>query len=452
MSDDRIAEMIAQSNAALVATLVGALQGIRAPFAPSLKLCRFTGYPERDGDPAVAEWLHEFDMYARQTGVKDAGRAVVLLYHLCGRAREEVLCQPERVRQDCKALVSLRLLRFGPPDTVHLLSTAFHARMQLDSESLADYSRVLMQLHNRMERAAASEAESSALVILRDTALKEQFVQGVREQSVRQELRRIAFHSVGKSFHHMRDEALYLFQEHDERTRTVQVRGAEVGEEGYRDEKVPVHTRCQDMDSPSQMMQAHQQLQAHVMQLSSQQNEIAHQLRAVLDKFPQGHVARPISVPANMPNHRDGLCFVCKHKGHVIRDCRRKRELNVIQSHNNSCDAEKHVKELQDENDQMKETLEKMKNTSVSDLNKRETKWERERDQLTFDLQRTYNDARELNMQLTTLTAKSPEVVTRIKRVEVESATCKLALEKCSASLDQSRNETRCLQSQLKAL
>ena len=55
-------------------------------------------------------------------------------------------------------------------------------------------------------------------------------------------------------------------------------------------------------------------------------------------------------------------------------------------------------------------------------------------------------------MQLMTLRAKTPEVVTRIERVEVGSDTCKLALEKCSASLDQSRKETRCLRSQLTAL
>ena len=98
----------------------------------------------------MAEWIHEFDMYARQTRVKDADRAVVLLYHLGGRARG--LCQPERLRQDCNALVALLLRCFGPPETVHSLGTAFHARMQLESESLADYSRVLMQLHNRMVR------------------------------------------------------------------------------------------------------------------------------------------------------------------------------------------------------------------------------------------------------------------------------------------------------------
>ena len=110
------------------------------------------------------------------------------------------------------------------------------------------------------------------------------------------------------------------------------------------------------------MMPAHQQLQSQVMQLSSQQNEMAHHLRAVLNKNPQGHVARPISVPANMPSH-----LFCKHKGHVIRDCPRKR---------NSCDADKHVNELQDEHYQLKQTLEIMKNTGVSDLNEIETKCE----------------------------------------------------------------------------
>ena len=40
------------------------------------------GHPKRGGDPTVAEWLHEFDVYARQTGVKDVDRAVALLDHL----------------------------------------------------------------------------------------------------------------------------------------------------------------------------------------------------------------------------------------------------------------------------------------------------------------------------------------------------------------------------------
>ena len=325
MADDRLAEMIAQSNAALVETLAEALQGMRVPFVTSLKLARFMEHPKRGGDPTVAAWLYEFDVYARQTGVKDVDRAVALLDHIGGCAREEVLCQPERVRQNGKALVALLLLRFGPPDTLPSLSTAFYGRMQLDSESLADYSRVLMQLHTRMERAAASEAEGAAIVLLRDNALKEQFVRGVRQQSVRQELRLIAYHSVDKSFHHMRDEALRIMQEHEERHRNMRVRAAEVDGEGYRDEQIQIlRTQAQDTSTPSQMRQARQQLQAQVMQLSSQQNEMGHQLQAVLDRFPLGHGAQPRSLSGNIPSPRDGLCFFCRQKRHFVRDCPRK--------------------------------------------------------------------------------------------------------------------------------
>ena len=110
------------------------------------------------------------------------------------------------------------------------------------------------------------------------------------------------------------------------------------------------------------------------------------------------------------------------------------------------------MKQLKEEHDRLKESLDKMKNTSASDLNERETKWKREVRQLTFGLQGASRNARELNAQLMTLNAKKPEVVTRIERIEVESDTYKLALEKCSASLDQSRKETRCLRSQLTAL
>ena len=92
---DRIAEMIAQSNAALVATLAESLHGLKSPHIPSLQLSRFM--------------------------------------------------------------------------------------------------RVLTQLRNQMERAAASDAEDAALVLIRDNAPKGLFLRGVREQSVCQELRRIAY-------------------------------------------------------------------------------------------------------------------------------------------------------------------------------------------------------------------------------------------------------------------
>ena len=70
-----------------------------------------------------------------------------------------------------------------------------------------------MGLRNRMKKAAATKDEGRALTLLRVIALKGQFIEGVQEQSVGQELRRIALHSADKPFHHMRNEALHPLDE-----------------------------------------------------------------------------------------------------------------------------------------------------------------------------------------------------------------------------------------------
>ena len=151
-----MANLIAQSNVALAETLARALQGLRPSPVPTIKLGRFIGHPQRSGDPTLADWLDDFGVYARQMGVSEENRAVALFDHLGGCAKEEVLCHPHAMRQSVESLTALLRSRFGPMETVPSLHAAFHARMQLEGESLADYSRVLMRLHDRMEKAAAT--------------------------------------------------------------------------------------------------------------------------------------------------------------------------------------------------------------------------------------------------------------------------------------------------------
>ena len=187
-----MANLIAQSNDGLAETLAHALQGLRPAPVPTIKLGRFMGHPQISGDPTLADWLDDLFIYARQLVVSGDDRTVVLLDHLGGCAKEEVFCHPLAMRQSMESLTALLRSRFGPLETVHSLHAGFHARMQLEGESLADYSRVLMILHDRIEKAAAALAERQALTLLRDNTLKEQFAQGVRQQSVGQELRRLA--------------------------------------------------------------------------------------------------------------------------------------------------------------------------------------------------------------------------------------------------------------------
>ena len=128
------------------------------------------------------------------------------------------------MRQSVVSLVALLRSRFGPLETVHSLHAAIHARMQLEGESLADYSRVLMILNDRIDKAGATLAEGQALTLLRNNAIKEQFAQGVRQQSVRRGLRRLALASVGRPFFQMKEEALLLLREHEEQSRIIRVR------------------------------------------------------------------------------------------------------------------------------------------------------------------------------------------------------------------------------------
>ena len=105
----------------------------------------------------------------------------------------------------------------SPPTQRHLQSVG---------ETLAEFSRALIRLHQRIESAAPTVAERQALTVLGDGALKHQFVVGVRHEWVRHELRRLVFRSADRPFIVVRGEALCLMC--DEEARVVQMRPVEM--------------------------------------------------------------------------------------------------------------------------------------------------------------------------------------------------------------------------------
>ena len=217
-----MAGAIEMSHLALIETLVKALQGVRHAPAPTVSLPRFFGRPESPGDPTMDEWLADFDVFVRQCGVPEAERAVALIDNLGGCARDEVLCHPDEVRRDFGALVSLLRRVFGPRETVTSLYAEFYSRVQSVGETLAEFSRALIRLHQRIEGAAPTVAERHALTVLGDGALKHQFVVGVRDEWVRHDLRRLMLRSADRPFIVVREEALCLMCE--EEARVVQMR------------------------------------------------------------------------------------------------------------------------------------------------------------------------------------------------------------------------------------
>ena len=105
------------------------------------------------------------------------------------------------------------------------LQAEFYARMQSVGETIAEYSRALIRLHQRIEGAAPTVTERQALAVLGDGALKHQFVVGVRKDWVRRELRRLMWRLADKPFIVVRGEALCLLCEEEDRV--VQMRPVE---------------------------------------------------------------------------------------------------------------------------------------------------------------------------------------------------------------------------------
>ena len=197
---DGVAEAILQSNQALAETLAGAFQNLRYQRVSTIKLTQFCGSPTKVGDQTIKEWLSDLSTYVRQAGLRDVEKLSTALDFLGGVAKEEVLCTPIHDRDDFEKLSALLVKRFGSPESVQSLTGTLYSRTQLHGETLADFSRALIRLHDRMENVAVNAQEKDALAQLRESTLKEQFVRGVLDISVRRELRKLLLGQADLSF------------------------------------------------------------------------------------------------------------------------------------------------------------------------------------------------------------------------------------------------------------
>ena len=81
-------------------------------------------------------------------------------------------------------ILSLKKLlhkHFGGWETVPSLHKALYERVQLEDETLMDFSRALIRMYDRILE-VASDSEKASLQALRDKVLIGQFVAGARSQ------------------------------------------------------------------------------------------------------------------------------------------------------------------------------------------------------------------------------------------------------------------------------
>lgn len=298
---DVLAEAIAKSNEALAETLATAFQGLKFTRAPKLKLSKFLGPPVKSGDLTLGEWADELDSYCRQLELTKEEKVGVALDHLGGVAKEEVLCSPPEDRDSPEKLIARLCKVFGQSESVTALTGTLYARCQNDGETLAEFSRALMRIHDRIE-SSAKGPELNALQLMRDKALKERFVQGTRDEATRRELHRVQVERPTLTFYQFREHVLELFPECEGKvTRRSKVREAAV----CSDEPDEVKVRAAAKESDNVLSQLVVSNQKIVEKLDALTNMLNTKLDAAI-----------------APKGRSTVtCFHCKKTGHISRNC-----------------------------------------------------------------------------------------------------------------------------------
>ena len=298
---DVLAEAIAKSNAALAETLATAFQGLKFTRAPKLKLSKFLGPPVKSGDLTLGEWAEELDSYCRQLELTKDEKVGVALDHLGGVAREEVLCSPPEDRDTLDKLVARLRKAFGQSESVTGLTGILYARCQHDGETLAEFSRALMRIHDRME-SSAKGPELNALQLMRDKALKERFVQGAHDEATRRELHRVQIERPTLTFYQFREHVLELFPESEGKV----AKRNKVREAAMCPEEPEVQVRAaaakRSDDVLSQLVVSNQLI---VEKLDTLTNILNTKLDAAVAPKPRPTVT----------------CFHCKKIGHISRNC-----------------------------------------------------------------------------------------------------------------------------------
>lgn len=197
---------------------------------------------------------------------------------------------------------------------------AFYARRQLEGEGLRDYSHALLQLLNS---ALQQSADAVADVQL---ALRDQFIEGVRDSALRRELRRLVREKPRSSLFDVREEAIMWALEDRPRTSNVgRSRKLGVANANERVEQTNLTT-----DSPTDLRSTLQEVVKIIAQQGKAIGELAnavHELTMQNFSSGGGNKTNRSKVQPKYTSNGQPICLRCEGVGHIARHCTIPRKL-----------------------------------------------------------------------------------------------------------------------------
>lgn len=285
----------------------------------------FSGEPGKDVY-TVDEFIEEVERAMRARGLRNQDQADFVLSLLRGPALEEVkLCMRGQVWEPSDLFTCLRGAFREKRSTPQLLH-AFYARRQLEGEDLRDYSHALSQLLN------SALQQSSDAVADAQLALRDQFIEGVRDSALRRELRRLVRERPGSNLFEVREEAIMWALEDRPRSSNVARSRNLVGAS-------PSEMTEQTTDSPTDLRLTLQEVVKIITQQGKAIGELTNAVRELTTQNLSSGAGNKGSRPKVQPKYTsDGqpICLRCEGVGHIARHCTTPRKSeskpNVITS------------------------------------------------------------------------------------------------------------------------
>lgn len=272
----------------------------------------FSGDTTVDGR-SVDEFLEEVQRAIRARGLGKDEQVDFILSLLRGSALEEIrLCTDGELKEPEEILSFLREAYREKRSVAQLLQT-FYSRHQLEGEDFFEYSHTLSQILRSVLKQKADAVSDSKM------AVRDQFVEGVKDPTLRRELRKMIRDNPGSSLFDVRQEAVVWSQE-DRPSTTKVVKSRNIS--------------CGGGDAGCQVSGSTQEKSSatldDILKVVSEQGKAIGEL---VNGMKEGVSFKEKSYKGGKPRPKfqftdDGkpVCLRCKGVGHMARDCRPRQQ------------------------------------------------------------------------------------------------------------------------------
>ena len=252
-------------------------------------------------DKVLEDWITDATRAIR--GQADADAVDFLVYHLEGPAKDEVRLRPPTEWATPDDIFKVLRASFGEQLTATQALRKFFGRRQQEKETAQDFAHALMVLQARVERLDPSTAAD------KEKLLRDQFLDNLRDSTLRREVKRWARDHPEKRFNDVREEVQRWVDEDCTPVRRAGTREtAAVTEEGL---------ACDELRGGQNNQKAISELQnqqeALMVQIKEQGNLLAKQQELL------------VGLMSQMERKPPGRCYECDSPNHYRNRCPKRR-------------------------------------------------------------------------------------------------------------------------------